>query len=444
MENKFFLWLLLYYIYLPSMDLPQSRLSAKSSLRIQRTQDSSRIEFSPRQENNKLPTLACLTARCLAHKYALSQDEALNLITPKDQECVREIVTRELIKPHIFPLLIYESQNKKSVHHNGVCGLDFISNTQEVVSGACDGKIVFCSKNSLAAGVSYQFDQLHVSALTVCPDQSHKIFIGSQGGYVYQMNYETKKIERYFKAHEGTINRICVGNTLLASSSIDKTVKLWNAETATCEGCFSHKESVRCIELIEDSQDLISGSSDGSLKLWDFHSKELIIQYAYPTNYKIWGMALLRNAKKIITGLNTRSGEGRVSMIDAEQFKEMFQWYAHGQTISALSSDSDEKYFATASWDCKARLWDIRMRACAATFEGHASWVQQIKCVGNEVVTGSRDNTLKLWDIRAIKAIDAQALPHVIAFAAGLKNKASLKEPKERASLLNEFITKKS
>lgn len=447
MGNKYFLWLLFYCAYSVAMDPMIPKLVPKSSPRIQRIQGSPhspKVEASPRQQRNLVPSLACLAARCLAQESVLLQDGALELITPKDQSCVREIILRELIKPHIFPLSITASQNKESVHHNGVCGLDFIPSTDEVVSGACDGKIVFCKKNSLASGIAYQFDQLYVSTLSILDTQPLEIFFGSDGGYIYRMSYETKKVEQHFKAHEGTINRICIGTNLIASSSIDKTVKLWNKKTTVLEGVLSgFKQSVRCIELLEDSHDVISGCSDGSLTLWDLDSKELVAEYSYPTDHRIWGLALLMDAKRIVTALNTRTLEGRLSLIDAERFKEVAQWYAHSHTISSLSCDENEKYCVTGSWAGNARLFDMRMRACAATFIGHRRWVTQVKCLGNEVVTGSLDNSLKLWDIRKIREIDTQELSKVVTIATRLKNKkTTFKEPHEREALLNELITK--
>ena len=104
----------------------------------------------------------------------------------------------------------------------------------------------------------------------------------------------------------------------------------------------------------------------------------------------------------------------------------------------------DEKYFATASWDGKARLWDERMRACAATFIGHNDWVQKVKCVGNQVITGARDNMMRLWDIRKLKALDSIPLASVASGAARLKNVPLLKKnSNERNKLLEELLTRK-
>lgn len=440
MVNNYYWWLLFYVPYVITMDRPVPKLVLNSWPKIQRIQDSPHSVLSPGKNKSQVISLACLAARCLAHKTDfLTNSDTLDLIVPEGLACVKEVLLRELIKPFIFPLTISESQNKESIHHNGVCGLDFIDTTDEIVSGACDGKIVFCDKKSLAAGTAYQFANLSVSTLCIDIVPQTSIFIGSDSGIVYHMIYAQKKIKSFLKAHDQTINKICVGDSLMTTCSNDKTVKVWNKNTAKLWAQFDgYKQAVRCLELLEDANLLISGCSEGKIKVWNIENKSLIAQVDYSLAPRIWGLGLINNKKQIAVGLNS----GRISLVDVATLGEISQWYGHSITISGLSCDPDEKYFATASWDYKTRLWDPRMRACVATFLGHTDWVQQVKCIGNEIVTGSRDNTLKLWDIRMIKAVDEAKFSTVTAVASRLKNYKSFKEPSEQNAILNELITK--
>lgn len=391
-------------------------------------------QLSPRSNSNTFATLACLAARCMAHHAQLLSGDNIQLIAPSDQTCVREVILRELIKPHIFPLTITESFNKESVHLNGSCGLDVIPATQEVVSGACDGKIVFCNKKSLGAGTGY-ITSIPISTLTIFQSAQPEILLGSDGGRIYKMDYKTKNIDSDFKAHELTINGICVNNSLIASCSNDKTVKVWEKSSNKSLGAFNNfEQSVRCIEWLDENI-LISGCSEGKIKLWDVAYGKLTNEHQYAGNPRIWGMGTLKKKKQIIAAFNT----GRISLVDSITLQEISQWYGHGATISSLSCDTDEKYFATSSWDEKARLWDPRMRACAATFIGHTHWVQKVKCDGNEIVTGSRDHSLRSWDIRKIRAIDAAPLPLVAAMASQLKDVPLFKEQNEREALLGQI-----
>lgn len=430
------------------MDKPPKLQIKTSSPRILKDQGSPHAEPSPRKEKSKVSTLACIASRCLAHRSDfLTNEDKMSLVAPSDVSCVIEVILRELIKPHIFPLELREPLNAKSVIHNGVCGLDFIPSTQEVVSGACDGRIMFSKMNELSVARGYDFNPLSLSTLSISSVKPLEIFIGSDNGTIYRMNYATKRLELPFRAHTGVVNKINIGSTILASCSTDKTVKIWEKETLKpLKTIDTFSQAVRCIELIEDENILISGSSDGKVKLWNVHSADLIKEYTYLTRPRIWGLGVMKKSKHIATALNTENSQGKVSLLDLATLQEIGQWYGHGQTISGLSCDADEKYFVTGSWDNKARLWDVRMRICAATFLG-TDWVQQVKCIGNEVITGSRDKMLRLWDVRKIKemdaqALDAKALPKIAAIAASLKNQSLLKKPGERENLLERVTTK--
>lgn len=69
-----------------------------------------------------------------------------------------------------------------------------------------------------------------------------------------------------------------IGNGLLASASLDTTIKIWdiykNSLRKTFEGLsVGHSQQVNCLLLMDNY--LASGSDDGSIKIWDLNSLEL-------------------------------------------------------------------------------------------------------------------------------------------------------------------------
>lgn len=433
------MWLIVGIVSAHAMEKPPVLVArSKSSPRIERLKGSPRPGDSPsRTQENIIPSLACLAASCFIIK--VNSGTIHELIVPSQVSCVREVILREIIKPHIFPLAITESQNKKSVYHNGVCGIEYVRQTNEVVSGTHNGSIVFCDKNNLAAGTKYELPGISTSTLFMSDRPSREIFIGADNGLIYRMGYDSKTIERSFKAHDLPVIKIRLAKDLIASCSNDKTVKLWDGKTNEPKGIFKNfEQAVRCIEFYEDAANLISGSSEGSLKLWNIDYKDMIAECFYPES-RIWGLGLFKKSHRVAVGLNTRYSYGRLSLVDMLQFKEISQWLGHTKTISSLSCDADEKYFVTGSWDCTARLWDSRMQACAANME-HADWVQQVTCIGNEILSGSRDGMVRLWDIRKLRAMETQNISKIITLALALKGQPMLKEPQERTALLDELI----
>ncbi|XP_059642350.1 WD repeat-containing protein YMR102C-like isoform X2 [Cornus florida] len=63
----------------------------------------------------------------------------------------------------------------------------------------------------------------------------------------------------------------------LLSSSVDKTVRLWQLEHDQCLGVFSHNNYVTCIEFNPmDDNYFISGSIDGKVRIWEVHGCQVV------------------------------------------------------------------------------------------------------------------------------------------------------------------------
>jgi WD40 repeat protein len=88
---------------------------------------------------------------------------------------------------------------------------------------------------------------------------------------------------------------------LLASSSSDKTVRIWNLTTNTCKfNLTGHTNSVYGLKQITPSI-LASGSGDATIKLWDIPSGQLIRTLTGHTNYIYWSVDLM-NSKTLVSG----------------------------------------------------------------------------------------------------------------------------------------------
>ena len=56
---------------------------------------------------------------------------------------------------------------------------------------------------------------------------------------------------------------------------------------------------------------------------------------------------------------------------------------------------------ATSSGDSTVKIWNFEQKKCVHTFSDHlqATWDVSFHSCGNFVVSASRDNTAKIWDL---------------------------------------------
>ncbi len=80
---------------------------------------------------------------------------------------------------------------------------------------------------------------------------------------------------------------------------------------------------------------------------------------------------------------------------------------AHTEAITAMAVFSDSSWVLTGSTDNTARLWDMQTGKIIRHFVGHTEGVTSVafSTDGKRILTGSSDKTAKLWDIRTGKLI---------------------------------------
>ncbi|KAL3429913.1 WD40 repeat-like protein [Aspergillus tetrazonus] len=150
---------------------------------------------------------------------------------------------------------------------------------------------------------------------------------------------------------------------LMASSSRDKTVRLWDSATGALQQTLKgHTSSVQSVAFSPDGRLLASGSLDKTVRLWD------------PA-----------------TGALQQTLEGHTSWVHSVAFS------------------TDSRLIASGSDDKTVRLWDPATGALQQTLKGHTSRIQSVAFSpdGRLLASGSDDETIRLWDLAtgALKGI---------------------------------------
>ena len=158
---------------------------------------------------------------------------------------------------------------------------------------------------------------------------------------------------------------------LLATSSSDKTAKLWQLNyqdlsnspcVATLEG---HSNSVSSVAFHPTAPLLATGSADNTAKLWRLSSDN-----------------------SSATCVATLEG--------------------HSSYVNSVAFHPTAPLLATGSHDNTAKLWrlssDNSSATCVATLEGHSHWVFSVAFhpTAPLLATGSYDNTAKLWQLGSV------------------------------------------
>jgi WD40 repeat protein len=161
--------------------------------------------------------------------------------------------------------------------------------------------------------------------------------------------------------HKGPVLALaCSADGALASASADRTVRLFDLETmqetAVLEG---HTDAVWAVAFSGDGKTLATGSSDGTVKLWDARSGKL--KATLPGGGEVFAVAISRDGKTLAFGggdLLDRARSGTVTLWDVALSKPRATLRGHTAAVLALAFSEDGKTLASGGADGAVILWD--------------------------------------------------------------------------------------
>ena len=220
----------------------------------------------------------------------------------------------------------------------------------------------------------------------------------------------------------------------IASTSVDKTIKLWGrdgTEIATIKG---HQAIVRSVKFSPDGQFIASGSDDGTVKLWQRNGTLLktfqghsagiwtvafspdgqtIASASMDKTVKLWNKdgKLLRTLQGHTAGVPSVafSPDGQ-TIVTASGDKTLKLWNkdgkllrtlrGHTSVVSAAAFSPDGQIVASASGDKTVKLWN-KNGTLLRTLQGHSAVVSEVVFSpdGQTLASASRDQTVKLWNL---------------------------------------------
>lgn len=156
-----------------------------------------------------------------------------------------------------------------------------------------------------------------------------------------------------------------------------------------------HEKSVRCVEYNPSGELLASSSTDGTVRIWDVNSgKCRNIYHCHPK--VINSVSFSPKGDRIVTA----SGDKLACVWDARTGECLMELQGHAMGICSAYYSPDGKTIITASRDNSIRIWDVNNGHCVFVLSGHTSFVNSAKYSpdGHWIISASSDYTARLWD----------------------------------------------
>ncbi|MCL2933129.1 MAG: hypothetical protein MGG11_12995, partial [Trichodesmium sp. MAG_R03] len=176
-------------------------------------------------------------------------------------------------------------------------------------------------------------------------------------------------------------------NQVIASSSKDKTVRLWNLEGKLLKTLVGHDEWVSSVSFSPDGKILASASDDGTVKLWT--QQGVLLRTIKAHNSWVLGVSFSPDGQMIATA----SYDNMVKLWNING--ELLRTFLKGasDSVTSVSFSPDGQVIASSSYDGKVKLWSLYDGSLLKTLNGHQDSVMSVSFSpdGKLLASGSRD-----------------------------------------------------
>jgi len=245
-----------------------------------------------------------------------------------------------------------------------------------------------------------------VYSLSIHPTAPEIILSGGGDDRSFLWNLNTGAVLFGLSGHKDSVTStgFSFDGKLCATSSLDATIKLWKVETgelvSTLEG---PSEGIDWLRWHSKGNVVLGGSGDGSCWMW--LSNGTCMQVFSGHSGSVTCGAFISNGKQVLTG----SDDATVRLWDPKTGKCTFTFSGHGFHEGGLTSVAvsrqNEAMVLTASTDSTAKLINCESCKVFGSFSGHSASVESVDFCSTHplVATGSLDKTTHIWDLTTLQ-----------------------------------------
>ncbi|HEU4561293.1 MAG TPA: NB-ARC domain-containing protein [Longimicrobium sp.] len=258
-------------------------------------------------------------------------------------------------------------------------------------------------------------------AVEVTPDGRRVVAISASNPFGLNLwNLETGEEECALDGHTSWVAAVGVtpDGRRAVSASHDGTLKVWNLETGREErtlvfytypvektvvmqgegyGVCQDDPRISAVAVTLEGHRIVSGSNDGTLKVWHLETGKEEFTLAGHTR-GIIAVAVTPDGRRAVS-----VSEDMLKVWNLETGEEERTLAGHERGVIAVALTPDGRRVISASWDDTLKVWNLETGEEEHTLAGHTHWVRAVAVTmdGRRAISASKDGTLKVWDLES-------------------------------------------
>ncbi|BDA48746.1 Guanine nucleotide-binding protein subunit beta-like protein [Coccomyxa sp. Obi] len=233
------------------------------------------------------------------------------------------------------------------------------------------------------------------------------------------------------EGHSGWVTSIATpldpNSDTILSSSRDKTILVWNLTRE--EGSYGyarrslkgHSHFVEDVVISSDGQFALSGSWDGTLRLWDLTTGQTTRRFLGHSK-DVLSVAFSMDNRQIVSGSRDKTiklwntiGECKYTIAEPD---------GHTEWVSCVrfSPVTTNPIIVSAGWDKLVKVWNLTNCKLRSNLAGHSGYINTVTVSpdGSLCASGGKDGVAMLWDLaegKRLYNLEAGEIIHALCFS---------------------------
>lgn len=224
-------------------------------------------------------------------------------------------------------------------------------------------------------------------------------------GLYYNDNYNLTPLPRVgnLEGHLGSIKYAAFSpnGSLLATASSDETVLIWDFYSKQIiKKLEGHTQSVRFVSFLPDGKRVVTASLDSTIRIWDYEEEKSLVILKGNSGYD--KISISPNG----TQLATTSYEDSIRVWDLKSGKPLMAFKDDGvnyiTNLNYITFSPNGEKLAVASSDNKVAIWDLKTGRGVQTILGY---FYSVECLafspnGKNLAIGERERPLNNYSVK--------------------------------------------
>ena len=238
-----------------------------------------------------------------------------------------------------------------------------------------------------------------VREIKYSPDGTMMAVASAIGIWIYDV--QTTEALHLLSGHTRAVKSIDFNadGTQIVSGSVDKTVRVWDVAMGIEVNMFTgHTGTVSSVAFSPDGNTIASGSNDKTVRLWD-----ISMGYELHTFTQHTGGITAVTFNHDGTQLASADWDNLMHLFDVNGRTHLRTFTGSQNSIISIAFSPGGTKIASGGLDKKVHLYDVASANKLHTLEGHTSHINSVAFTPNGLMvgSGSHDKTIRIWNVNS-------------------------------------------